>query len=228
MTFELCQMTMMQRNTSVPHGMVNVEPLGQGSLSQISKMLLKCNVTTLALSTNGCLAKTLVDGPLVLHLTLQVLALWPLKMHCDQNPSCENHDAGPIERVPVDCSQHMENMRNAKQNKRKIQKGATAMRTQLSQMSVPHHGAAHLAAAIEQHAHMLSTVVTRDSSTDTWEADWRRRPKAHAKVRRQAARRPMKHAALRTKQTTRVMPVTMDQMQRATHSLFDFLNAHKI
>ena len=117
-----------------------------------------------------------------------------------------------IECAPVDCSQHMENMRNDKQNKRKIQKGAIAMQRQLSQMSVPHHGPAHLAASIEQHAHMLSTVVTKDSSTDTWEADWRRRPKAHAKVRRQAARRPMKRAALRTKQTTRVMPVTMDQM----------------
>ena len=78
----------------------------------------------------------------------------------DQNPSCENHDAVPIERAPVDCSEHMKNMRNAKQNKRKIQKDAIAMRTQLSQMSVPHHGPAHLAAAIEQHAHMLSTVVT--------------------------------------------------------------------
>ena len=55
------------------------------------------------------------------------------------------------------------------------------MQTQLLQMSVPHHGPAHLAASIEQHAHMLSTVVTKDSSTDTWEADWRRRPKGSRK-----------------------------------------------
>ena len=86
------------------------------------------------------------------------------------------------------------------------------MQTQLQQMGVELHGPSHLAAAIEQNAHLLSSVVTKGAGAATWEADENHMPNSPSKVRKQTARRPMQQAAHRLSSAKRVTPFTLQQM----------------
>ena len=91
------------------------------------------------------------------------------QVYCDSD--CEKHMAQPIAPAASDWSEHMKIMRQAKRDKLKTQKGCIAMQTQLQQQDVKLHGPSHLAAAIEQNAHLLSSVVTKAAGAATWEAD---------------------------------------------------------
>ena len=108
---------------------------------------------------------------------------------------------------------HMEKMRQAKDDKPKQRKGCIAKQIQLQQMGEEMHGPRHLAAAIEQNAHLLSSVVTKAAGAATWEADENHMPNSPSKVRKQTMRRPMQQAAHRLTSAKRVTPFTLQQME---------------
>ena len=107
----------------------------------------------------------------------------------------------------------MKKMRQAKDDKPKQQKGCIAKQMQLQQMGEEMHGPRHLAAAIEQNAHLLSSVVTKAAGAATWEADENHMPNSPSKVRKQTMRRPMQQAAHRLTSAKRVTPFTLQQME---------------
>ena len=108
---------------------------------------------------------------------------------------------------------HMKKMRQAKNDKPKQRKGCIAKQIQLQQMGEEMHGPRHLAAAIEQNAHLLSSVVTKAAGAATWEADENHMPNSPSKVRKQTMRRPMQQAAHRLTSAKRVTPFTLQQME---------------
>ena len=86
------------------------------------------------------------------------------------------------------------------------------MQMQLRQMGEEMLGPSHLAAAIEQNAHLLSSVVTEAAGAATWEADENHMPNSPSKVRKQTTRRPMQQAAHRLTSAKRVTPFTLQRL----------------
>ena len=99
--------------------------------------------------------------------------------------SIQTHSADASERAPFDQKKHLKRALQKKLEKAGKKRGIVAYQMQLKQKHVDLHGPRHLKAAIEQHAGTLSSVVTKAPDADTWEADPRFKPRAHAKARKQ-------------------------------------------
>ena len=85
--------------------------------------------------------------------------------------SIQTHSADACEHAPFDRKEHLKRAMQKKQEKAGKKRGAVAYAIQLKQKDVQLHGPRHLKAAMEQHAGMLSSVVTKAPDADTWEAD---------------------------------------------------------
>ena len=126
--------------------------------------------------------------------------------------SIQTHSADASERAPFDQKKHLKRAMQKKLEKAGKKRGIVAYQMQLKQKHVNLHGPRHLKAAIEQHAGTLSSVVTKAPDADTWEADPRFKPRAHAKARKQVERRPMGQAQWKLENVKCMTPVPLPVM----------------